>query len=149
MEARTNTGTNPGYFESQKKLDAFEKSMGTPKATAQKKTKQPGTPGSTLGVSTKSSKIQVKKPIANLPKNPGTTSGSISPGKSVNVSKSSSASSNLSTKLTSIASGNTKANSKTQNLINLASNNQPRKDVKNMSSKNYLTKGIKPSYKNN
>jgi hypothetical protein len=33
MEARTNTGTNPGKFESQKKLDAFEKSMDTPKAT--------------------------------------------------------------------------------------------------------------------
>lgn len=95
MEARTNTGTNPGKFESQKKLDAFEKVMDSPKATAQKKTKQPGTPGSTLGVSTKSSKIQVKKPSATLPKNPGITSGSISPGPSVNVSKSSSASSNL------------------------------------------------------
>ena len=34
MEARTNTGTNPGYFESQKKLDAFEKSMDSPKATS-------------------------------------------------------------------------------------------------------------------
>jgi len=34
MEARTNTGTDPGYFESQKKLDAFEKSMGSPKATS-------------------------------------------------------------------------------------------------------------------
>jgi len=33
MEARTNTGTNPGYLESQKKLDAFEKTMGSPKAT--------------------------------------------------------------------------------------------------------------------
>lgn len=95
MEARTNTGTNPGKFESQKKLDAFEKAMDSPKATAQKKTKQPGTPGSTLGVSTKSSKTQVKKPSATLPKNPGITSGSISPGPSVNVSKSSSASSNL------------------------------------------------------
>jgi len=94
MEARTNTGTDPGYLESQKKLDAFEKTMGSPKATAQKKTKQPGTPGSTLGVSTKSSKIQVPKPSANLPKNPGTTSGSISPGPSVNVSKSGSASLN-------------------------------------------------------
>ena len=94
MEARTNTGTDPGYLESQKKLDAFEKSMDSPKATAQKKTKQPGTPGSTLGVSTKSSKIQVPKPSANLPKNLGTTSGSISPGPSVNVLKSGSASLN-------------------------------------------------------
>ncbi len=34
MEARANTGTNPGYFESQKKLDAFEKSMASPKATS-------------------------------------------------------------------------------------------------------------------
>jgi len=34
MEARANTGTNPGKFESQKKLDAFEKSMGSPKATS-------------------------------------------------------------------------------------------------------------------
>ena len=34
MEARTNTGTNPGKFESQKKLDAFEKVMDSPKATA-------------------------------------------------------------------------------------------------------------------
>lgn len=33
MEARTNTGTNPGKFESQKKLDAFEKAMDSPKAT--------------------------------------------------------------------------------------------------------------------
>ena len=33
MEARTNTGTNPGKFESQKKLDAFEKVMDSPKAT--------------------------------------------------------------------------------------------------------------------
>lgn len=33
MEARTNTGTDPGYLESQKKLDAFEKSMDSPKAT--------------------------------------------------------------------------------------------------------------------
>ena len=33
MEARTNTGTNPGYLESQKKLDAFEKVMDSPKAT--------------------------------------------------------------------------------------------------------------------
>ena len=37
----------------------------------------------------------------------------------------------------------------TKKLTNLASSNQPRKDVKNMSSKNYLTKGITPSYKNN
>lgn len=34
MEARTNTGTNPGNLESQKKLDAFEKVMDSPKATA-------------------------------------------------------------------------------------------------------------------
>ena len=33
MEARTNTGINPGKFESQKKLDAFEKVMDSPKAT--------------------------------------------------------------------------------------------------------------------
>ena len=33
METRTNTGTNPGYLESQKKLDAFEKVMDSPKAT--------------------------------------------------------------------------------------------------------------------
>lgn len=33
MEARTNTGTDPGKFESQKKLDAFEKVMDSPKAT--------------------------------------------------------------------------------------------------------------------
>lgn len=32
MEARTNTGTNPGYSTEQKKLDAFEKSMDSPKA---------------------------------------------------------------------------------------------------------------------
>ena len=70
MEASTNTGTNPGKFESQKKLDAFEKAMDSPKATA------------------------YKKPSANLPKNPGITSGSISPGPSVNVLKSSSASLN-------------------------------------------------------
>lgn len=204
MEARTNTGTNPGKFESQKKLDAFEKAMDSPKATAQKKTKQPGTPGSTLGASTKSSKIQVKKPSATLPKNPGITSGSISSGPSVNVSKSSSASSNLtsslapkgqkaktfaatpvsvnsktpelrglgaknkkqankfskkatktakrdnkkSTKsLTAIASGNNvKAGSKTNKLTNIAKGNKV-ESVKNMSSKEYLTKGIKPSYK--
>lgn len=196
--------TDPGYFESQKKLDAFEKSMDSPKATAQKKTKQPGTPGSTLGVSTKSSKIQVPKPSATLPKNPGTTSGSISPGPSVNVLKSGSASSNLtsslapkgqkaktfaatpvsvnsktpelrglgaknkkqsnkfskkatktakrdnkkSTKsLTAIASGNNvKAGSKTNKLTNIAKGNKV-ESVKNMSSKEYLTKGIKPSYK--
>lgn len=35
----------------------------------------------------------------------------------------------------------------TKKLTSLASGNQPRKDVKNMSSKNYLNKGIKPSYK--
>lgn len=33
MEASANTGTNPGKFESQKKLDAFEKVMDSPKAT--------------------------------------------------------------------------------------------------------------------
>lgn len=74
MEASTNTGTNPGTnpgkLESQKKLDAFEKTMDSPKATA------------------------YKKPSANLPKNPGITSGSISPGPSVNVLKSGSASLN-------------------------------------------------------
>ena len=34
MEARTNTGTNPGYSTEQKKLDAFEKTMDSPKAAS-------------------------------------------------------------------------------------------------------------------
>lgn len=42
MEARTNTGTNPGKFESQKKLDAFEKAMDSPKATARTAGNVPG-----------------------------------------------------------------------------------------------------------
>lgn len=75
MEASTNTGTNPGKFESQKKLDAFEKSMDSPKATV----KNAATP---------------PKPSSSLSKNPGITSGSISPGPSVNVLKSGSASLN-------------------------------------------------------
>ena len=33
MEARTNTGTNPGYFDSQKKLDAFELPKATPRTS--------------------------------------------------------------------------------------------------------------------
>lgn len=141
--------TDPGYFESQKKLDNVGiRGSESPKATVQKKTKQPGMPGSTLGVSTKSSKIQVPKPNANLSKNLGTTSGSISPGPSVNVSKSKSASSNLISKPKNKKAFQEGAkrltpNSKTTELRVLGKKNQ--KSVNKSSKK--ATKNIKTSTK--
>jgi hypothetical protein len=99
------TNANPP----QQTQQSQEKSLDT-----QKKTKQPGTVGSTLGVSTKSSKIQVEKPSSNLPKNPGTTSGSISPGPSLNVSKSDSVSSNLKSSIKKVPKKSIKLNTSKQ-----------------------------------
>lgn len=169
MEARTNTGTDPGYFDSQKKLDAFEKSIDSPKATS----KTSGA-GNILGAGkigdsksmpslrTPKSNQTVAKPSMKLNTSVQTT-GFIDDNKIKKGTKKASGGGKISADTYKSATGLNKLTKKagpsggmergmtrvdqTKKLTNLASGNQPRKDVKNMSSKNYLTKGIKPSYK--
>lgn len=162
-------GTNPGYSTEQKKLDAFEKSMDSPKATS--KTSGAGNiPGagkigdskSMPSLRTPKSNQTVAKPSIKLNTSVQTT-GFIDDNKIKKGTKKASGGGKISADTYKSATGLNKLTKKagpsggmqrgmtrvdqTKKLTNLASGNQPRKDVKNMSSKNYLTKGIKPSYK--
>lgn len=167
--------TDPGYFDSQKKLDAFEKSMDSPKATP--KTSGAGNiPGagkigdskSMPSLRTPKSNQTVAKPSIKLKPTMKGKTGFIDDSKIKKGSKEAKGgriNEPVSAKTYKSATGLNKLTKKagpsggmqrgmtrvdqTKKLTNLASGNQPRKDVKNMSSKNYLTKGIKPSYKNN
>ena len=98
MEARTNTGTNEKSMDSPKPTAASSKSKAsTPKGNKVMQNQSTKVEKSSLGIDKnyKAPKATAyKKPSANLPKNPGITSGSISPGPSVNVLKSGSASLN-------------------------------------------------------
>lgn len=162
MEARTNTGTNPGKFESQKKLDAFEKSMDSPKATPRTSgagnissgSKAPSlrTPKSNQTVAKPSIKLNTSRQTSITIDDSKIKSGAKQAkpsGVSADVYKSATGLNKLTKKAGpsgGMQRGMTRVD-QTKKLTSLASGNQPRKDVKNMSSKNYLNKGIKPSYK--
>ena len=103
------------------------------------------TPSTKPNPSTVKNNATSTKPAASLPANPGNTSGSVAPGKAVNVSKSNSLSFNLSSsvpkqKLRTNAATPVSANSKTPGLRGLEQKNQ--KSV-NKSSKNATKKAIK------
>lgn len=132
MEARTNTGTNPGYLTEQKKLDAFE----SPKSN-----QTVANPSVRIN-----NKVQASKTIDDSKIKSGAKNAK--GGQKVKASTYESLTGFKNKKGSSggMQRGMTRVD-QTKKLTNLASGNQPRKDVKNMSSKNYLTKGIKPSYK--
>ncbi len=166
MEARTNTGTNPGYSTEQKKLDAFEKSMDSPKATPRTSGAGNISSGSKMpSLRTPKSNQTVAKPSVKL-NTSRQTSITIDDNKiksGAKQAKGGRINEKVSAKTYKSLRGSAKLNKKagpsggmqrgmtrvdqTKKLTSLASGNQPRKDVKNMSSKNYLNKGIKPSYK--
>jgi len=161
--ARRDKGIDPGYFDSQKKLDAFEKSSKSPRATSRTSGAGNISSGSKMpSLRTPKSNQSVAKPSIKL--NTSTqTSKTIPDSKIKKGAKKASGGRKVSSDTYKSLTGFSKMTSKpgssggmqrgmtrvdqTKKLTNLASGNQPRKDVKNMSSKNYLTKGIKPSYK--
>lgn len=162
--ARRDKGVDPGYFDSQKKLDAFEKSMDSPRATPRTSgagnipTSQPRQltmPKSNQTVAKPSMKINTSKQTAIVIDDSRIKQGAKKASGGGKVSADTYKSLTGFNKMTSkpgssggMQRGMTRTD-QTKKLTNLASGNQPRKDVKNMSSKNYLTKGITPSYKNN
>jgi len=161
--ARRDKGVDPGYFDSQKKLDAFEKSIDSPKATPRTSGAGNISSGSKMpSLRTPKSNQTVAKPSVRL--NTSTqTSKTIPDSKIKKGAKKASGGRKVSSDTYKNLTGFSKMTPKpglsggmqrgmtrvdqTKKLTNLASGNQPRKDVKNMSSKNYLTRGIKPSYK--
>ncbi len=162
MEARATVGTNP-TFQAEKKLDAFEKSINSPRATSRTSGAGNISSGSKMpSLRTPKSNQTVAKPSVRL--NTSTqTSKTIPDSKIKKGAKKASGGRKVSSDTYKSLTGFSKMTPKpglsggmqrgmtrvdqTKKLTNLASGNQPRKDVKNMSSKNYLTKGIKPSYK--
>ena len=155
-------GTNPGYSTEQKKLDAFEKSMDSPKATPRTSgagnissgSKAPSlrTPKSNQTVAKPSVKLNTSRQTSITIDDNKIKSGAKQAkpsGVSADVYKSATGLNKLTKKAGpsgGMQRGMTRVD-QTKKLTSLASGNQPRKDVKNMSSKNYLNKGIKPSYK--
>lgn len=163
--AKQDKGVNVGKMESQRKLDAFEKSMDSPRATP--RTSGAGnikanttipklrTPKSNQTVAKPSMRLntsaQTSKVIDDSRIKKGAKKASGGAKVSADTYKSLTGFNKMTSKPSSsggMQRGMTRVD-QTKKLTNLASGNQPRKDVKNMSSKNYLTKGIKPSYKNN
>jgi len=155
-------GSNLGYSTEQKKLDAFEKSMDSPKATPRTSgagnissgSKAPSlrTPKSNQTVAKPSIKLNTSRQTSITIDDNKIKSGAKQAkpsGVSADVYKSATGLNKLTKKAGpsgGMQRGMTRVD-QTKKLTNLASGNQPRKDVKNMSSKNYLNKGIKPSYK--